>query len=105
MCGWMRIIKLRILRHRLGLNTEFSIQRSRRVSSIVGNNPSTGRIFTPKENLRIHFYEALINSLQQGPYSLNFLSQILNSILSLILRIKLRIGSILRQILRIILRI
>ena len=49
--------------NKLGLNTEFSTQRSRRVSSKVSNNPSTGRIFTPKENLRIHFYEALIDSL------------------------------------------
>ena len=47
---------------KLGLNTEFSTQRSRRVSCRVDNNPSTGIIFSPKDNLRVNFYEALVDS-------------------------------------------
>ena len=49
--------------NKLGLNTEFCTQRSRRVSSKADNNASTGIIFSPKDNLRVNFYEALIDSL------------------------------------------
>ena len=48
---------------KFGLNTEFSTQRSRRVSCRVDNNPSTGITFSPKDNLRVNFYEALVDSM------------------------------------------
>ena len=47
----------------LGLNTEFCTPRSRNVSSKADNNPSTGITFSPKANLRVNFYDSLIDSL------------------------------------------
>ena len=61
MVGWHN--KADYFSNKLCLDTEFCTQRSIKVSSLADNNPSTGIIFPPKDNLSVNFYKALIDCL------------------------------------------